>query len=122
MAADGHLSYVNARQREREWEEERKKQEMDREKRKRPSNSKDSETLSLAETLTERGSGSPIQELPVERLSNHEALSDLCERIEDWKGYDVATFGDLLLHGELEIVSSTQSDAAKKVMISLFFA
>jgi hypothetical protein len=83
--------------------------------------SKDGEALSLAETLTERRPSCVIEKSPAKWLSNHEGLDDLCKRIEDWKGYDVTTFGNLLLHGELQIVSSPQSERAKKVMISPSF-
>ena len=82
---------------------------------------KDSETLSLTETLTDRQLDAVNGRSSAKSLSNSEALDDLRKRIEDWKGYDVTTFGDLLLHGKLRIVSSTQSKRAKKVMISLFF-
>jgi hypothetical protein len=77
--------------------------------------SKDTERLSLAETVAENEAGSAVGHSLAERSLNREALDDLCQRIEDWKGYDVTTFGDLLLHGEMKIVSSTQSERPKMV-------
>lgn len=77
--------------------------------------SKNAERLSLAETVTEHEPESAVRHFLSERPLNREALDDLCQRIEDWKGYNVATFGDLLLHGEMKIVSSTQSKRPKMV-------
>jgi hypothetical protein len=77
--------------------------------------SKHAERLSLAETVTEHEPESVVGYFLAEKPLDRKALDDLCQRIEDWKGYNVTTFGDLLLHGEMKIVSSTQSKRPKMV-------
>jgi len=77
--------------------------------------SKDDETQSVAETLNNRLPSAVIENSQNEIPPNREAIDDLYKRVEDWKGHDPAAFRDLLLHGELDIVSSTQPAKPRKV-------
>lgn len=44
----------------------------------------------------------------------NEALSDLVERVDDWKNHRVDQFGQLLLHGHFPVVTG-KSDVQKEV-------
>lgn len=50
----------------------------------------------------------------VDRELRAEALQDLCNRVDEWKGHDVHQFGELLLHGVFTVVTG-KSDAEKEV-------
>lgn len=50
----------------------------------------------------------------VDRELRHEALGDLCDRVDDWKNHKVDHFGDLLLHGHFPVVTG-KSEQQKEV-------
>lgn len=50
----------------------------------------------------------------VDREMRHDALNDLCARVDDWKNHRVDHFGDLLIHGEFPVVTG-KSDVQKLV-------
>jgi len=50
----------------------------------------------------------------VDRELRHEALEDLCIRVDDWKQHKVDHFGDLLLHGHFPVVTG-KSEQQKEV-------
>lgn len=53
----------------------------------------------------------------VDRELRSEALQDLCNRVDEWKGHDVHQFGELLLHGVFTVVTG-KSDVEKEVKTS----
>jgi cell division control protein 24 len=47
-----------------------------------------------------------------------DAMNELRERVEDWKGHRLESFGDLLLHGTYQVVkgdSSNSKDSEREV-------
>ena len=82
---------------------------------KRDRSAENTERLSLAETAVEHAAESADGRFLAGRRLNVEALNDLCQRIESWKGHDVTRFGDLLLHDEMKIVSNTRSGRSRMV-------
>lgn len=55
----------------------------------------------------------------VDRELRNEALLDLCQRVDEWKGHDIDHFGDLILHGQFTVVTG-KSDVEKEFAIYLF--
>jgi cell division control protein 24 len=49
-----------------------------------------------------------------------DAMNELRERVEDWKGHRLESFGDLLLHGTYQVVkgdSSNSKDSEREVRL-----
>lgn len=50
----------------------------------------------------------------VDRELRNEALTDLIQRVDDWKNHRVDQFGEMLLHGHFPVVTG-KSDIQKEV-------
>jgi cell division control protein 24 len=46
----------------------------------------------------------------VDREERLEAVDELRERVEDWKGHRIESFGELLLHGTHQVVKGDTSN------------
>ncbi|KDE03617.1 hypothetical protein MVLG_05912 [Microbotryum lychnidis-dioicae p1A1 Lamole] len=51
------------------------------------------------------------------REENHKAVMDLRKRVEDWKGHDIDSFGELLLH---DVFSVQKNDSEREYFVYLF--
>ncbi|SCV73192.1 BQ2448_7117 [Microbotryum intermedium] len=51
------------------------------------------------------------------REENHQAVLDLRKRVEDWKGHDIDSFGELLLH---DVFNVQKSDSEREYFVYLF--
>ncbi|SCZ94610.1 BZ3500_MvSof-1268-A1-R1_Chr12-3g03996 [Microbotryum saponariae] len=51
------------------------------------------------------------------REENHQALVDLRKRVEDWKGHDIDSFGELLLH---DVFNVQNNDSEREYFVYLF--
>ena len=56
----------------------------------------------------------------IDREERIEAVQELKERVEDWKGHRIEGFGDLLLHGTYTVLKgeSSAKDAEREVSIT----
>lgn len=51
------------------------------------------------------------------RQDNAQAVTDLAHRVEDWKGHDLSSFGQLLLHENFVVI---KSDNEREYSVYLF--
>jgi cell division control protein 24 len=57
----------------------------------------------------------------VDREERLEAVEELRERVEDWKGHRIESFGELLLHGTHQVVkgdTSNTKDQEREVLLT----
>jgi cell division control protein 24 len=45
-----------------------------------------------------------ISNAAIDRQERNDAMSELGERVEDWKGHKIENFGDLLLFGTFQVI------------------
>ena len=46
----------------------------------------------------------------VDRQERTQAMEELGDRVEDWKGHQLQSFGDLLLHGTYQVIKGDSSN------------
>jgi cell division control protein 24 len=61
--------------------------------------------------------------LAVDKQERVEAMYELGDRVEDWKGHQLNSFGELLLHGTYQVIkgdSSNPKEQEREVRVRLY--